>query len=64
MNSHPLKGPLILIAAAIIWNGSGVFHAGGKRDYDGYAIAGCIAAGVLLIAGLTISCANHQRRDD
>ena len=55
MSSRPLKGPLILVAAAIVWNGSGVFHAGGKRDYDGYAIAGCIAAGLLLLVGLALT---------
>ena len=51
MKSHPLQGPLIFIAAGIIWNGSGTFHAGGNRDYDGWAMAGSIAAAVLFLLG-------------
>ncbi len=52
MNSHPLKGPLILIAAAIIWNGSAVFYTSARYRADYTGNGGIVAACVLLLWGV------------
>jgi hypothetical protein len=62
MKSHSLTGPLILIAAAIFWHGSGAFHAGGNRGYDSLAGAGSIAAAILFLLGF-FACAASRDHD-
>jgi len=57
-----LKGPLLVIAAAIIWNGSAIFHCGGKRDYDNFAGGGTVAACVVLAIGLSITLSGRSDR--
>lgn len=57
-----MKGPLLIIAAAIIWNGSAIFHSGGKRDYDGWAIGGTVVACLLLVIGLCITCLGRSEK--
>jgi hypothetical protein len=59
---HSLKGPLLVIAAAIIWNGSATFHSGGKRDYDGWAAGGTVVAGVVLLIGLRLTCSGRSEK--
>ena len=49
---HPLRGPLLVIAAAIIWVGSVIVHAGAKYRSHDVSMAGVVAAVAILAMGL------------
>lgn len=56
-----LTGPLTMIAAALIWLGSGIFHAGGKRDYAEISVTGALVACAILVIGLAFTFIDRSR---
>lgn len=63
---HPVKslrGPLIIVAAAVVWCGSGAFYASHRMNGDDYARVGLWIAGLLFISGLMITFDGNQKDD-
>jgi hypothetical protein len=48
-------GPLIIIAAALTWIGSGLFMSSNRLMADDFAIWGSIASGGLLVWGIVLT---------
>lgn len=58
-----LTGPLVMIAAAIFWLGSGLFLHERKSDTEAYMFFGGITAFIVFLVGLRMTIMDRNRPD-
>ena len=63
---HPVKclrGPLILIASAMVWSGAGSFYSSHRVGGNEYAQIGIWIAALFFVIGLVLTFGGGQRDD-